>query len=68
MLSDPIRGNHKNFDLKMAKPIKETPFLEGKEAKRFLERMKNVQENKISQKEKERIRNNFAKLDSIAAK
>lgn len=50
----------------MAKPIKETPTLTGKDAKKFLERMKNTQENKVSQEEKERIRNNFAKLHAIA--
>lgn len=60
--------NFLNSITEMAKPIKETPFLTGKDAKKFLERMKYAQANKASEEEKKRIRNNFAKLDAIAPK
>ena len=47
----------------MAKPIKETPFLSGYDAERFIEDNKNVE--KISLVEKEKIKNNYEALNSI---
>jgi hypothetical protein len=50
----------------MAKPIKETPLLRGKDATLF---NKNKQENaskRVSASERKRIRANFKKLNSIA--
>ena len=52
----------------MAKPIKETPFLTGKDAKKFLERMEYAETNKISEEEREKIRSDFAKLNAIIVK
>jgi hypothetical protein len=43
----------------MAKPIKETPTLTGKDAERFFKRMENVE--KISAEEVERIKRNASK-------
>ena len=46
----------------MAKPIKETPVLVGKDAKAFVAQMKVADEVRVSQQERTRIRQNFAKL------
>ena len=50
----------------MARPIKETPVLTGKDAAIFVERMKEQKDKRISKREKERIKANFDKLNSIA--
>jgi len=50
----------------MAKPIKETPVLKGKDAKVFLN---NIKENKLvvhSKEEISKIKENFSKLSAIA--
>lgn len=48
----------------MAYPIQETPFLRGKDAKRFIKAMENPK--KISKEEKEISRRNYETLKSIA--
>ena len=48
----------------MAKPIKETPFLSGKDAKTFLEENKDI--DKVSKKEKEEIMTSYKALKDIA--
>jgi hypothetical protein len=50
----------------MAKPIKETPVLVGKDAKTFVAQMKAADKVRVSQQERARIRENFAKLQAIA--
>ncbi len=49
----------------MAKPIKETPFLYGKDASTFVQENKEVK--KASEKEKEEIKEDYETLMSIAA-
>ena len=49
----------------MAKPIKETPVLLGKDAELFIRENKEVK--KISKKEKDKIKNDFETLSRIAA-
>lgn len=48
----------------MAKPIKETPVLRGKDAATFTERANNV--TKISSSERERMYKNYLELSSRA--
>ncbi len=48
----------------MAKPIKETPFLYGKDARKFIKDNKTVE--KVSKEEREEIRKNAEALKSIA--
>jgi len=48
----------------MAIPIKETPVLKGKDAKRFRKLLEN--DKKVSQLEIERIKTNYQKLSMIA--
>jgi hypothetical protein len=48
----------------MAKPIKETPFLYGKDASTFVQENKEVK--KVSEKEKEEIKEDYETLMSIA--
>lgn len=48
----------------MAKPIKETPFLSGKDAKDFVQENKEVV--KVSEEEKEDIKTSYEALKSIA--
>ncbi|WP_438423063.1 hypothetical protein [Aquimarina macrocephali] len=48
----------------MAKPIKETPFLSGKDAKNFIQDNKDVK--KISEEEKTEIQESYEVLKSIA--
>ena len=48
----------------MAKPIKETPFLSGKDAKTFVKENKVVK--KVSKKEKEEIKASYEALKNIA--
>lgn len=49
----------------MARPIKETPILYGKDAKRFLKAMENVKP--ASQEEKQRVRAAYEKMKKIAS-
>lgn len=48
----------------MARPIKETPVLTGKDAKRFAEKMANLKPE--SKKEKEAARKAYEKIKAIA--
>ena len=48
----------------MAKPIKETPFLYGKDARNFIENNKRIE--KVSKEEREEIRKNSEALKSIS--
>ena len=50
----------------MAKPIKETPVLTGKDAATFVEQMKVTANTRVNATERARIRENFAKLQAIA--
>ena len=50
----------------MAKPIKETPVLKGKDAKIFINNMKTSASKKSSLAERERIKANFLKISSIS--
>jgi hypothetical protein len=50
----------------MAKPIKETPVLTGKDAINFMENIKIAESSKVDKDVKERIKSNFDKLNSIA--
>lgn len=49
----------------MAKPIKETPVLTGKDAKRFSEKIANIKPE--SKEEKEAAKNAFEKFKAIAS-
>lgn len=49
----------------MAKPIKETPFLYGKDAVAFVKENKTVK--KVSNQEKEAISKNYETLKKVAA-
>ena len=46
----------------MARPIKETPVLTGRDAKRFIESKKKSEGNKEDAKIKERIMKNYSKF------
>lgn len=48
----------------MAKPIKETPFLYGKDAETFVKENKEVK--KVSEEEKEEINKNYEALRKVA--
>ena len=48
----------------MARPIKETPILKGKDAERFLRLMEEAKP--VSKEELERIRKNYEEMMSIA--
>ena len=50
----------------MAKPIKETPVLKGKDARVFLEKIQKSSDNRNTPNENNRIRENFNRLNSIA--
>ena len=50
----------------MAKPIKETPVLTGKDAKTFIKQMDASSKTRVNSAERARIRENFAKLSAIA--
>jgi hypothetical protein len=50
----------------MAMPIKETPFLRGKDALDFHEAVKANVHRAVSKKEAERIRRNYNKLKELA--
>ena len=51
---------------KMAKPIKETPVLKGKHAKRFLEIIKTTSAKKVTDSDLKRMRASFNKLSNIS--
>lgn len=48
----------------MARPIKETPLLKGKDARRFMQKMKEPQQ--VSDEEIRRVRSNYEYIMSIA--
>ena len=50
----------------MAKPIKETPVLTGRDAKIFNDKMDASKNTTIQKEERERIKFNFKALSSIA--
>lgn len=50
----------------MARPIKDTPTLKGKDAKKFLKKFEKVKENKIPPAQLAKMRENFSALQSIA--
>ncbi len=50
----------------MAKPIKETPILTGKDAVDFLKAAKLAEKQPISKKEASKIKASFDKLNAIA--
>lgn len=50
----------------MAIPIRETPILYGKDAERFLKRMKEAENNKLPKEEVERIKENYEKIKKIS--
>lgn len=58
---------YKNFrkEVNMARPIKETPVLTGKDARRFEERLKSVKP--VSKEEINRIKESSAILKKIAS-
>lgn len=49
----------------MAKPIKETPILMGKDAVMFLNKVKASSDKKASPQEIAKMKENFSKLNSI---
>jgi len=52
----------------MAKPIKETPTLTGRDAVNFFQNMKEAQNTKVSSVELSKIRQNAERLKSIYQK
>jgi len=52
----------------MAKPIKETPILTGKDASNFMENMRSAKGKKISPAELSRMKENFRKIESLKTK
>jgi len=52
----------------MAKPIKETPILRGKDAVNFFQNMKEAENTKVSPAELSKIRDNANRLKSIHQK
>ncbi|WP_343744778.1 hypothetical protein [Chitinophaga sp.] len=50
----------------MARPIKETPVLKGKEAAKFLAEVNRSKNEKVSKETLEQIKKNFEKLKAIA--
>jgi len=50
----------------MAKPIKETPILTGRDAKIFNDKMNASKNITIQKEERDRIKSNFKALNSIA--
>jgi uncharacterized protein YktA (UPF0223 family) len=49
----------------MARPIKETPVLTGKDAIIFMEDMENAKTQKVSIEERKRIMDNYKKFKAI---
>ena len=56
--------NNKRKDTTMARPIKETPILTGKDAERFIKRMNETRT--VSEKEIKRVKKNYEYILSIA--
>lgn len=52
----------------MAKPIKETPVLKGRDAVNFIENQRNYDKVSIGQTEKDRMYSNYQKLQSLVVK
>lgn len=50
----------------MAKPIKDTPTLKGKDAKRFLEKLEKSGNKKTTPQKLAKMKENFSRLNSIA--
>lgn len=50
----------------MARPIKETPVLKGKEAAKFLTEINKAKDQKVSEETIEKIKKNYEKLKAIA--
>jgi hypothetical protein len=50
----------------MARPIKETPVLEGKDARSFIEKMSSASDRKVSTDDVKRMRDNYERMKSIA--
>ncbi|MEJ2255285.1 MAG: hypothetical protein P8Y75_13165 [Nitrospirota bacterium] len=50
----------------MAKPIKETPILHGKDAERFQNKIKENESRKVSRAEYERVMTNYKRLSADA--
>ncbi len=50
----------------MARPIKETPILKGKDAQEFVKNMTAQEVSKVSVSKREKIKSNFTKLNSIS--
>ena len=50
----------------MSKPIKETPILQGKDAKTFMKNMSESSFKKIEQSVRERMKLNYNKLKAIS--
>lgn len=50
----------------MAKPIKDTPTLKGKDAKRFLKKFVKAESEKLPLSQIAKMQENFSKLNSIA--
>ncbi len=49
----------------MAKPIKETPVLKGKDAVNFVNNQRDCARETITQNERDRMRENYMKLQSL---
>jgi hypothetical protein len=52
----------------MAKPIKETPVIKGKDAERFRENISNANVKKVTAPQMAQMQANYAKLMSISVK
>lgn len=52
----------------MAKPIKETPILKGKDADKFVRQMETAKEVSIDAKTMNRIKENYSKISSLVKK
>ena len=50
----------------MAKPIKETPVLKGKDAERFMEEMVKNQTRKATEDEKRKISESYRRISEVA--
>ena len=50
----------------MARPIKDTPALVGKDALKFIADMKKYENKKVDEKTRQRMLDNYNKLQSIA--
>lgn len=52
----------------MAKPIKETPVLKGKDAEKFVRQMEAAKGDSIDTKTMNRIKENYSKISSLVKK